>query len=156
MFQYSISLNNADKCFGESSVSGHLMLSIETQWERDLYGANGTVEGGPARIPDVMDVPECPVLGAFANVTPNKTSHECMTVVSVDASEATPCAVKVDKQLVSSISSQASSIAEAKKPTLTTIQRTPTSSNIGAAAVPLQTALAVGLFVGGVVLAESC
>ncbi|RMJ19488.1 hypothetical protein CDV36_000841 [Fusarium kuroshium] len=90
-----------------SYVFGGIMFSIETEWE-----AERSPDGkGIGKKPNVLDVPECPVLGSV--VLLQNSTGICSSLLDMgnNTAEGTPCAVTVDKALASSISSQAASSA---------------------------------------------
>ncbi|KAM6529923.1 hypothetical protein FALCPG4_008046 [Fusarium falciforme] len=90
-----------------SYVFGGIMFSIET--EREAIKSPGGK--GTGKRPNVLDVPECPVLGSV--VLLRNTTDICSRVLDMgnNTAEGTPCAFTVDKALASSISSQAASSA---------------------------------------------
>ncbi|KAI8663533.1 hypothetical protein NCS57_00954600 [Fusarium keratoplasticum] len=90
-----------------SYVFGGIMFSIETEQEA-IKSPGGK---GIGKRPNVLDVPECPVLGSV--VLLRNTTDICSRVLDMgnNTAEGTPCAFTVDKALASSISSQAASSA---------------------------------------------
>ncbi|EEU43419.1 uncharacterized protein NECHADRAFT_82696 [Fusarium vanettenii 77-13-4] len=106
--QWHLEWDFGDDCnFNESYVFGGIMFSIETEWETmKAPGGKGIGEK-----PNVLDVPECPVLGSV--VLLQNTTDICSRVLDMgnNTVQGTPCAVTVDKALASSISSQAASSA---------------------------------------------
>ncbi|KAM0421365.1 hypothetical protein ACHAPT_010900 [Fusarium lateritium] len=106
--QWHLEWNSTDDCDPEESVVfGGIMFSLETESE-----ASRSPDGkGIGKKPNVLDVPECPVLGSV--VLLRNTTDICSRVLDMEnnTAEGTPCAVTVDKALASSISSQAASSA---------------------------------------------
>lgn len=106
--QWHLEWDFRNECDSKGSyVFGGIMFSIETEWEaKKSPGGEGI-----GKRPDVLDVPECPVLGSV--VLLQNTTDICSWVVDMgnNTADGTPCAVTVDEVLASSISSQAASSA---------------------------------------------
>lgn len=82
----------------DSGVTGHLMFSVEAQWEtldREWWLLE---ESDPeVRKPLVVDAPECPEFGSVVEITADPGNSSCPRVVSEDTGrEPDPCAVVVD------------------------------------------------------------
>ncbi|KAL2678882.1 hypothetical protein Neosp_009634 [[Neocosmospora] mangrovei] len=102
--QWHLEWDFRDECdYNESYVFGGIMFSIKTEWEAMKAPGGKGIE----KIPNVLDVPECPVLGSV------NTTDVCSRVLDMgnNTVQGTPCAVTVDKALASSILSQAASSA---------------------------------------------
>ncbi|RSL53407.1 hypothetical protein CEP54_010393 [Fusarium duplospermum] len=91
----------------KSYVFGGIMFSIETEWEAKI-SPDGK---GIGKKPNVLDVPECPVLGSVVLLQNNTDICSSVLDMGNNTAEGTPCAVTVDKALASRISSQAASSA---------------------------------------------
>lgn len=138
-------LDLEERC-GHRHVFGHILFGVEAPWEsKPGVGDGPDVANGVA--PDVMDVPECPMLGSVVEIRPNATEPSCPSVVDEDTGrEGTPCAVKVDKAVKSSIASQAASLAT--PPPTPTPTPTPTKNAARGVSPPVQTALAAACVLG--------
>lgn len=91
-----------------TNVFGHIIFDVQTEWER--RETREKVELGLT--PDVKEAPECPVFGTVVEIRPPVGNSSCETVVDGDTGrEGEPCAVRVDRELASSIESWAASIA---------------------------------------------
>lgn len=145
-----------ERCgYNTSIITGGLMFGIEADWESEP-GAYGAEDAGKGKAPDIMQVPECPVVGAVVDITPSATtsSTSCPTVVGNTGRQGNPCAVKVDRAVASSISSQVASLA---KPTPTSTRTwVATQKSTAAAEVgrPVQTALAAACLLSSLMLAS--
>ena len=145
-----------ERCgFENTFISGGLMFGVEGAFESDPF-AYGWEDAGKGKTPDILQVPECPALGAVADITPSATTSpaSCPTVVGDTGRKGNPCAVKVDKAMASSISSQVSVLAKPTPTPTPTWVATTWSTAAAEAACPVQTALAAACFLGTFILAS--
>lgn len=138
-----------DKHHGLIGVRGAIEFSFE--WP-DISGQPEVV----GKVADIMQAPECPAFSASVQLLPNATVPDCPMIDLVGTSWphveglGSPCAIKADKALLSSISSEASRLAV---PPATSSEVTTSTSIDGVGALrPMQTALAAACVLGGLVL----
>jgi hypothetical protein len=113
-----------------TDVFGHILFGVEGAWEREDGGSTGWDDAGQGVAPDVMALPECPVLGAVVEIRPNATNSSCPVVIDENTGrEADPCRVVVDEAVASSIASQAASLATPPPATTTTRSASATPTN---------------------------
>lgn len=125
--------------YEQSVVFGGIMFGIEAEWDSGVGGE----DAGKGKVPDILQVPECPVLGSVVAIRPNITTPTCPLVMDGDSGrQGNPCAVKVDKTVARSISSHVSSLATAPPTTTRNYTLGPPSTGGVGIAHPLQTALA--------------
>jgi len=90
-------------------VLGKLMFSVEGPWEKEGLDWPDAGLGTP---PDVMQVPECPILGSVVELRGNVSDPTCPSTVDKDTGRpGNPCNVVVDEVTKSSIVSEAASLA---------------------------------------------
>ncbi|KAH8650097.1 hypothetical protein BX600DRAFT_474068 [Xylariales sp. PMI_506] len=113
-----------DACGGDapSAFGSGLMFSIETDYEETVLGEDAGI------VPDVTQVPECPIFGTMVEISLNSTNAtSCPAVVDENTGlTGNPCAVKINSGAASDIALLASSAASAS--ILATALPTSTSS----------------------------
>lgn len=145
-----------------SYILGGLMFGIEAEWKKRFNGFNGSdgwVDGGKGILPDIAQLPECPVLGQTVSITPDTTASRCPTITFSDAPNkvdagglGNPCAVKFNQSVAGSISSHATSLAAARVSPTTTSLVSASSQGAGTAPRPIKTALVAVYLLGGLLL----
>lgn len=128
-------------------ADGALTFNIQTDWQDEIH--------------DVQEgIPECPEFGALVQIgpAPNATKPACPGFEILESRNGSPCAVKVDDAVASSISSRVSSSAASSMskyhPTPTTtaaVETTTSEGGVGPARV-VQTALAAACVLCGLAL----
>jgi hypothetical protein len=135
---------NEPSAMGGLPSEGGLMFDATNQDCVPDYGI-GECEVVPK---DVAATSECPEFGAVVEIRPNATSAECPVVEKLLSREGNPCAVELDEAMISTISSQVSSLAA---PTTTATSSSLSSAGFGPART-VQTALAAACLLCGLAL----
>ncbi|KAK3290976.1 uncharacterized protein B0H64DRAFT_411070 [Chaetomium fimeti] len=133
---------------------GALTFNIQTVWGEEGAGWQGEIH-------DVQEaIPECPEFGGHVQIgpPPNATKPSCPGFEILESREGSPCAVKVDQGVASSISSRvSSSVASSMSkyhptPTATDVVESSTSEAGVGPARTVQTALAAACVLCGLAL----
>lgn len=136
--------NTDGKCGGTGgTTSGHIFFNLERPENPETVG----------KIADIMQAPECPAFSGSVQILPNPTMPDCPIIERWSEpveGKGNPCAVKVDKALLSSVSSEASRLAI--PPATSSEVMTSTSTDGGRALRPMQTALAAACVLCGLAL----
>jgi len=123
---------------GWASVDGGLFFAINE---------------GTGKEADIMQVSQCPMPGAFAEIVGNVTAPSCPNSILHHAGRGNPCAVKVNKAVAGSISSVAAHLATAS---LTDSTPSPTTTGTGNAACyisdPIRSAISVAAAISFLIL----
>jgi len=137
---------NGGEC--DHVAQGKMMFNLE----RLLWYEDPKMVGKTA---DIMQATECPAFAGSVQIRPNATMPDCPIIddkekIPVVEGMGNPCAVKVDKALLSSISSEASRLAI---PPATSSEVTTSTSTDGARVLrPIQTVLAAACVLCGLAL----
>ncbi|KAK4210271.1 hypothetical protein QBC37DRAFT_36523 [Rhypophila decipiens] len=156
--------NNRAFCDIRTAGITRIIFNIDRPQLQDYLPPDQLVRD-PIEVDIMKSIPECPAYGSLVDILPNTTAPDTCPVYFEGHSErspatearknrANPCALKVDKPILSAISSAVERLAT---PT-TTSEEVSTSTSTGAAGLvtawanPMQTALAAACVLCGLAL----